>query len=222
MPRGVRPNGESSDAARSIPPEDRESRSRPLSASLTPLPAEASSSRGPLPTVSKTTAEPARRVLPARLRRSAGGGAEGIRDLEEMVVDWLERYGQFWRCVLTAGDPSTSPPEGLQIVISSLHSSLLSTFVVGPGPSVAKPEVRIEPQAGPSRPSRIETPSWRLVLPGEDDAAEAREEMAAKLLSPTKRLRRGVVGDEVSRATDGLTKDGRHFRRLLSQTTSKV
>ena len=35
----------------------------------------------------------ARRVLPARIRRAAGGGQEGIRDLEEMIVDWLERYG---------------------------------------------------------------------------------------------------------------------------------
>lgn len=35
---------------------------------------------------------PERRVLPARIRRAAGG-AEGIRELEEMVVDWLERYG---------------------------------------------------------------------------------------------------------------------------------
>lgn len=35
-----------------------------------------------------------RRVLPARIRRVAGG-AEGIRELEEMVVDWLERYGEW-------------------------------------------------------------------------------------------------------------------------------
>lgn len=37
---------------------------------------------------------PERRVLPARVRRAAGGGAEGIRDIEEMVVDWLERWGE--------------------------------------------------------------------------------------------------------------------------------
>jgi hypothetical protein len=35
-----------------------------------------------------------KRVLPARIRRAAGGGADGIRDLEEMVVDWLERWGE--------------------------------------------------------------------------------------------------------------------------------
>lgn len=38
---------------------------------------------------------PNRRVLPARIRRAAGGGQEGIRDLEEMIVDWLERWGTF-------------------------------------------------------------------------------------------------------------------------------
>ena len=36
---------------------------------------------------------PEKRVLPARIRRAAGGGADGIRDLEEMIVDWLERWG---------------------------------------------------------------------------------------------------------------------------------
>lgn len=35
-----------------------------------------------------------KRILPARIRRAAGGGAEGIRDLEEMIVDWLERWGE--------------------------------------------------------------------------------------------------------------------------------
>lgn len=35
-----------------------------------------------------------KRVLPARIRRAAGTGAEGIRDLEEMIVDWLERCGE--------------------------------------------------------------------------------------------------------------------------------
>lgn len=34
-----------------------------------------------------------KRVMPGRIRRAAGGGAEGIRDLEEMVVDWLDRWG---------------------------------------------------------------------------------------------------------------------------------
>lgn len=39
-----------------------------------------------------------RRVLPARMRRAAGGGAEGIRDIEEMIVDWLERWGELAGC----------------------------------------------------------------------------------------------------------------------------
>jgi hypothetical protein len=42
----------------------------------------------------QSPAKPGKRVLPARIRRAAGGGAEGIRDLEEMIVDWLERWGE--------------------------------------------------------------------------------------------------------------------------------
>lgn len=38
-------------------------------------------------------ARPSKRVLPARIRRAAGGGQEGFRDLENMIVDWLDRYG---------------------------------------------------------------------------------------------------------------------------------
>jgi hypothetical protein len=34
-----------------------------------------------------------KRVLPARIRRAAGGGQEGFRDLEDIIVDWLDRYG---------------------------------------------------------------------------------------------------------------------------------
>ena len=49
---------------------------------------------------------PERRVLPARMRRAAGGGSEAVRDLEEMVFDWLERWGGSWspsrHCVLTS------------------------------------------------------------------------------------------------------------------------
>lgn len=84
-------------------------------------------------------------------------------------------------------------------MITSLPSSLLSsTYLVGDVKTEVQEPKPAQPEAGPSDASRIETPSWVLVLPGEDDEAEAREEMAAHLLmSPTKRLRRGVVGDEV-------------------------
>lgn len=96
MPRGGRPNGLSGDAARSSPAR-RETRAQPSS----PAPATPSAATFASPSTTlakgKGKAEPERRVLPARLRRSAGGGAEGIRDLEEMVVDWLERYGKFAR-----------------------------------------------------------------------------------------------------------------------------
>lgn len=40
-----------------------------------------------------TSVVQSKRVLPARLRRAAGGGQDGVRDLEEMIVDWLDRYG---------------------------------------------------------------------------------------------------------------------------------
>lgn len=102
MPRGVRSNVESSDAARSTPSTDRHTRSQQPSTTTTltptyiPLSTAALASTSDVPVSDnkgKAKGEPARRVLPARLRRSAGGGAEGIRDLEEMVVDWLERYG---------------------------------------------------------------------------------------------------------------------------------
>lgn len=48
---------------------------------------------GPGPSSPRAPARAEKRVLPARIRRAAGGGAEGTRDLEEMVMDWLERYG---------------------------------------------------------------------------------------------------------------------------------
>jgi hypothetical protein len=35
-----------------------------------------------------------RRVLPARIRRVAGSGQEGLRELEGMIVKWLYRYGE--------------------------------------------------------------------------------------------------------------------------------
>ena len=58
-------------------------------------PAGGTPTPSPGPAKGKDTAKgPERRVLPARVRRAAGGGAEGIRDIEEMVVDWLERWGK--------------------------------------------------------------------------------------------------------------------------------
>lgn len=49
---------------------------------------------------------------------------------------------------------------------------------------------------------RIETPAWIMVKAGEDDAEEARQEMVTGAnRSPSKRLRHGVVGLEVSPAS---------------------
>ncbi len=149
---------------------------------------------------------PERRVLPARIRRAAGG-AEGIRELEEMVVDWLERYGtsnwRRWR-ELTPADCSSGPPKALQITLATLPRALVTPkpFSVEVKTEVdVKPDVKpTQPEAGPSRP-RIETPSWIFVRAGEDDKEEAREELAAARArlphSPTKRLRGGLVGHEV-------------------------
>jgi len=75
-----------------------------VSSPLTPLcpsdaaPSPAASSHTATTTAQKPKgkgrAEPERRVLPARIRRAAGAGAEAVRELEEMIVDWLERFGE--------------------------------------------------------------------------------------------------------------------------------
>ncbi|ORY34604.1 hypothetical protein BCR39DRAFT_513576 [Naematelia encephala] len=127
---------------------------------------------------------PEKRVLPARIRRAAGTGQEGMRDLEEMVVDWLDRFGE----------PCATPPDSLQIHLTTVPLSMLS-----PPPSTVTshapaPQVTVTPtratrfqplasplprQAAPlDKAELIETPSWTLVRPGEDDAEEAREELA--------------------------------------------
>ncbi|EJT48143.1 hypothetical protein A1Q1_02847 [Trichosporon asahii var. asahii CBS 2479] len=179
---------------------------------------------------------PERRVLPARVRRAAGGGAEGIRDIEEMVVDWLERWGDI--------DPA--PPES--VVVRVTTAPLKGTYAVednsmqaGPSTAPMNAEHAVTPTGatstpGPSAPAlttvlstlapglvpgsalagegshvssalntpvpgvkRIETPAWIMVKAGEDDAEEARQEMVAgPNRSPSKRLRHGVVGLEVS------------------------
>lgn len=50
---------------------------------------------------SKDKKERDRRVLPARIRRVAGGGQEGMRELEDMIIDWLNRYGERRFCCAT-------------------------------------------------------------------------------------------------------------------------
>ncbi|KAL1412568.1 hypothetical protein Q8F55_000315 [Vanrija albida] len=140
----------------------------------------------------RAAAEPerGRRVLPARIRRAAGGGAEGIRDIEEMVVDWLERWG----------DINTVPPDDLPLQLTTLPYALVT-------PPIYTVEASAKPLSRASSPtrngtvpdqSRIETPVWRMVRAGEDDKEEAKEELASGPgQSPTKRLRRGNVGSEL-------------------------
>ncbi|WWC95713.1 hypothetical protein V866_002579 [Kwoniella sp. B9012] len=148
---------------------------------------------------------PERRVLPARIRRSAGGG-EGMREVEEMIIDWLERWGE----------PSTTPPKQLPIHLTSLPLSYVSPPTTKTQQDVAVPTITLTPsrrkaEEGEGRlgkEEKIEVPDWVMVKAGEDDKEEAREELVSGLggkgkgpASPVKRLRRGGIGDEVEEDT---------------------
>lgn len=147
-----------------------------------------------------------RRVLPARIRRAAGGGLEGMRDVEEMVVDWLQRWGE----------PVTIPPDRLPILLTTLPLEMLNPLPVfipmssptssgqeqssGGPPITLTPSRRIDPASTEmvtlkmegtgkdalvdvkgenmlGKDEMIETPGWVMVAPGEDDEQEAREEL---------------------------------------------
>lgn len=147
-----------------------------------------------------------RRVLPARIRRAAGGGLEGMRDVEEMVVDWLQRWGE----------PVTIPPDRLPILLTTLPLEMLNPLPVfipmssstssgqeqssGGPPITLTPSRRIAPASTEmvtlkmegtgkdalvdvkgenmlGKDEMIETPGWVMVAPGEDDEQEAREEL---------------------------------------------
>jgi hypothetical protein len=210
-----------------------------------PRPATPNSARPARATTS--THQPEKRVLPARIRRAAGGGAEGIRDLEEMIVDWLERWGQspaLLNLEDTAnarylGAPTAGPPDDLPIYLSTLPLSLIhppptsfshppptpvtitptkpTTLIPPPSPRLAFPLTSprlahgathgalISPSPrkallDPEQRERIETPSWHMVAPGEDDMEEAQDELMThgrQPTSPVKRLRR-LPDSEVS------------------------
>nr|XP_019043664.1 hypothetical protein I302_08244 [Kwoniella bestiolae CBS 10118]OCF22594.1 hypothetical protein I302_08244 [Kwoniella bestiolae CBS 10118] len=150
-----------------------------------------------------------RRVLPARIRRSAGGG-EGMREVEEMIIDWLERWAE----------PSTIPPSTLPIHLTSLP---LSHVHPPPTPSTTNqqdlnvPRITLTPSRRKSvvdgegegrlgQEEKIEVPEWVMVKAGEDDREEAREEMVfvgkgRGVTSPVKRLRRGGIGEELEEDT---------------------
>ncbi|WVQ66159.1 uncharacterized protein L199_004337 [Kwoniella botswanensis] len=148
---------------------------------------------------------PERRVLPARIRRSAGGG-EGMREVEEMIIDWFERWGE----------PSTTPPKQLPIHLTSLPLSFVSPPTTKTQQDVAVPTITLTPsrrkaEEGEGRlgkEEKIEVPDWVMVKAGEDDKEEAREELVFGRggkgkgpVSPVKRLRRGGIGDEVEEDT---------------------
>ncbi|WVQ77516.1 hypothetical protein IAR50_007202 [Cryptococcus sp. DSM 104548] len=163
-----------------------------------------------------------RRVLPARIRRATGGGAEGMRDVEEMIIDWVQRWGE----------PVTAPPDDMPILVTTIPLDLLQPPVATLNPSNPNaPSITLTP----TRPSvsnhpfppadtasatttttgivdhdgeqrlkkeeMIETPGWVMVKPGDDDMEEAREELEGGGVgrvkvntSPVKRLRK--VHDE--------------------------
>ncbi|WVR07956.1 hypothetical protein IAU60_004999 [Kwoniella sp. DSM 27419] len=158
---------------------------------------------------------PERRVLPARIRRSTGGG-EGMRDVEEMIVDWLERWGE----------PQLTPPDDLPIHLTSIPLASVqpptrSSYLAGPeAPSITLTPTRTKSEVDQSdgkigQEEKIEVPSWVMVRAGEDDQEEAREELEQGSsghgnskravgkgpVSPVKRLRRGHIGDEPSEDT---------------------
>lgn len=155
-----------------------------------------------------------KRVLPARLRRAAGGGQDGVRDLEEMIVDWLDRYGAWiFSRVLgimlmpISGCPSQTPPENMRITITSLPLELVDPppYAVGPALHTEQVTLTPQPQSGASSTTKsqgvIETPDWVMVKAGEDDQEEAREELFTKTpVSPVRRLRvlGAGAGDDVS------------------------
>lgn len=203
-------------ATKAIPPRKSMPKTKPpIQPKRTPStpnanPAPASTSA---PTTTPTSTDPKykgkpieRRVLPARIRRAAGGGLEGMRDVEEMVVDWLQRWGE----------PVTIPPDRLPILLTTLPLEMLNpppVFVPtssstssgqeqssGGPPITLTPSRRIDPASTEmvtlkmegtgkdalvdvkgenmlGKDEMIETPGWVMVAPGEDDEQEAREEL---------------------------------------------
>ncbi|ODO03565.1 hypothetical protein L198_02413 [Cryptococcus wingfieldii CBS 7118] len=173
-----------------------------------------------------------RRVLPARIRRATGGGAEGMRDVEEMIIDWVQRWGE----------PVTTPPDDMPILVTTISLDLLQPPVTTLFPSNPNaPTITLTP----SRPSisnhpfppadtastttgivdhggeqrlkkeeMIETPEWVMVKPGDDDMEEAREELGGGIgkakvhTSPVKRLRK--VHDEPEEDTSDAHYAGLH------------
>lgn len=124
-----------------------------------------------------------------------------MRDVEEMVVDWLQRWGE----------PVTTPPDGLPILLTTLPLEMLNPPPVftptyssseqeqsnGP-PITLTPSRKIDPASTGmvtvkmegtdalvdvkgentlGKEEMIETPGWVMVKPGEDDEQEAREEL---------------------------------------------
>lgn len=129
-----------------------------------------------------------------------------MRDVEEMVVDWLQRWGE----------PVTIPPDRLPILLTTLPLEMLNpppVFVPtssstsswqeqssGGPPITLTPSRRIDPASTEmvtlkmegtgkdalvdvtgenmlGKDEMIETPGWVMVAPWEDDEQEAREEL---------------------------------------------
>jgi hypothetical protein len=116
------------------------------------------------------------------------------------------------------GAVSTSPPDDLCIQLTTSASS--DVYPTGTKLEHTQPSaqaVTVTPRADliPPLPvrsmmvpiptkDRIETPSWVMVKPGEDDEEEAKEEIGQIGVSPSKRRRRSALSvSRVQLATDG-------------------
>ncbi|EIW71424.1 hypothetical protein TREMEDRAFT_71157, partial [Tremella mesenterica DSM 1558] len=138
---------------------------------------------------------------PTRIRRAAGGGQEGIRDVEQMVIDWLTSYHEI---------PSTPPSETI-IHLTTLPLSDLNppTYVIDQSSSTPKtalqtptrPRSFVPPSPRVPLPTReeegkIHVPGWRVIAPGEDDREDAILEMQIDLKSPKKTRRAQMEEDD--------------------------
>ncbi|RXK39708.1 hypothetical protein M231_03063 [Tremella mesenterica] len=138
---------------------------------------------------------------PTRIRRAAGGGQEGIRDVEQMVIDWLTSYYEI---------PSTPPSETI-IHLTTLPLSDLNppTYVIDQSSSTPKtalqtptrPRSFVPPSPRVPLPTReeegkIHVPGWRVIAPGEDDREDAILEMQIDLKSPKKTRRAQMEEDD--------------------------
>lgn len=135
------------------------------------------------------------------------------------------------------GEASPGPPNDLPIHITTLPMNLvyppthLTRALEQSSQASTRPLRLTSPlrqlhQTNLEEHKKIETPSWRIVKPGEDDKEEAREELAQ---SPVKRkIRHGhdlvslLLHQSCTRILTWKIGIRGHFRHVLSHIASKV